>query len=301
MKEYIALMLTFLLMLSLAACVENPGEGSTAPSFSSTAGSTASTSQNGNQTDPSQSLTTVPTTSSSGVPTGGDEEPETAPNAMILHSDTQYEFQWIAIDDTKGMLTIATVLTASAEDMEGVGLSGSLVYKPEICTYEVSYTETDAGVYTASGAIVSVAASVEGESAEAFIQMMKQSLGDSKLDVMTGRVLDGEILTEKEDIEWLIWEYDVTVQVTFSVQDGKMVVAEFEKSYTSWGFMAPTKEIAHVKDGVVRRYEEYEQDELMKVTEYRENGVILKCTYYYEGKVSNEIHYDENGDEITQE
>lgn len=287
-------------MLSLAACVENSGTSSTAPSSNSTAGTTASTSQSGNQTDPSQSITTVPTTSSTGVPTGGEEELETATNAMILHSDMQYEFQWVAVDDTKGMLTIATVLTASAEEMEGMGLSGSLVYRPEIRTYEVSYTKTDAGVYTVSGAIVSVAASVKGESAEGFIQMMKQSLGDSKLDEMTGRVLDGEVLTQKEDIEWLIWEYDVTVQATFSVQDGKMVVAAFEKSYTSWGFMAPTKEIAIVENGVVRRYDEYEENVLVRVSEYRENGTMLKCTYYYEGEISNEIHYDENGDEIMQ-
>jgi len=141
---------------------------------------------------------------------------------------------------------------------------------------------------------------VEGESAAAFIKMTKEKLEDSKLDILTGKVLDGEVLTTKDDIENYIWEFDTKVKLTFTVKDGKLNITEYEKNYTSWGFKAPTKEVCHVENAVVRSYDEYEHNALVRISEYRANGVIEKTDYYSEGKITSTSEYDENGN-VTSE
>lgn len=316
MKKMICMLLVTLILVSLAACELPVNDGSSlsgttssAPDQLSSEGGTDPTSSVGKPTIPSASSTapttpSVPSTSSApsapSAPSDSDDKPAANPQASVVYEDVFLEFIWTEIDDSNGILQIAEVAHFPGELLESVGLTGTLTYKPEIVSYAVTYTKTADGVYVAEGAIQSVAASVEGESAEAFIQMMKQNLDDSKLDEMTGRVLDGEVLTAKEDIEWLIWKYDTCAKVTFTVVDGVLTVSEYEQNYISWGFQAPTREVFHVENGVVRAYDEYEDDELVRIMEYRENGVIEKEIYYWEGEVSSTTYYDENGEEIVE-
>ena len=227
-----------------------------------------------------------------------DDNPAEKIKTDVFHRDHYYEFVWEETDSSNGVLTISEYMIATADEMAGIGLSGELTYKQTILTYNVTYTKNADGVYVAEGAVVSAASAVEGESAAAFVQMMKESLDDSQLDVMTGRVLDGEVLTSKEDIENYIWEFDNNVKVTFTVVDGKMVVSEYVKNYTSWGFGAPTKEVCHIENAVVRSFDEYECDELVQISTYRENGIIEKRDFYWDGNVSDTVNYDENGEEI---
>ena len=305
MKKLISILLVMLLAISFVACdKQNPDDSQSGDGSSVTTGNPDST---GDPTDTSGNGDTTGGDTSGDDTSDGDgsqtnppddDKPAEKIKADVFHRDHYYEFVWEEKDSADGVLTISEYMIASADDMAGMGLSGALTYKQTILTYNVTYTKNADGVYVAEGAVVSAASAVEGESAAAFIQMMKANLGDSQLDVLTGRVLDGEVLTSKEDIENYIWEFDVNVKVTFTVSDGKMVVSEYVKNYTSWGFMAPTKEVCHIANDVVCAFDEYENDELVMITTYRENGVIEKEDYYSGGAISSTDHYDENGDMI---
>ena len=300
MKKLISILLVVLLALTFVACDEqNKDDKQSGDGTSVTTGNPDSTG------DPTY---TNENGDSTGDGTSGGDDSQTNPpdddkpaekiKTDVFHQDHYYEFVWKETDSSNGVLTISEYMIATADEMAGMGLSGELTYKQNILTYNVTYTKNADGVYVAEGAVASATSAVEGESAAAFIQKMKESLGDSQLDVLTGRVLDGEVLTSKEDIENYIWEFDNTVKVTFTVVDGKMVVSEYVKNYTSWGFEAPTKEVCHIENAVVRSFDEYERDELVQISTYRENGIIEKRDIYWEGNVSNTVNYDENGEEI---
>ena len=300
MKKLISILLVVLLALTFVACDEqNKDDKQSGDGTSVTTGNPDST---GDPTDTSGNGDSTGDDTSGGdnsqTNPPDDDDPAEKIKTDVFHEDHYYEFVWEETDSTNGVLTISEYMIATADEMAGMGLSGELTYKQNILTYNVTYTKNADGVYVAEGAVASATSAVEGESAAAFIQMMKESLGDSQLDVLTGRVLDGEILTSKEDIENYIWEFDNTVKVTFTVVDGKLVVSEYVKNYTSWGFEAPTKEVCHIENAVVRSFDEYERDELVQISTYRENGIIEKRDIYWEGNVSNTVNYDENGEEI---
>lgn len=310
MRKIISILLTMLLILSFAACDQQEPDNSQGGDGSSTTTEPPNSTENPSGIGDNDTSTgdNTSTDSSGGDDTSTRDDTSTDPSdddkpaekikADVFHRDHYYEFIWDETNSSNGVLTISEYMTATAEDMAGMGLSGALTYKEEILTFDVTYTKSADGVYVAEGAVSTAASAVEGESAAAFIQMMKESLGDSQLDVLTGRVLDGEVLTNKEDIENFIWEFDTTVKVTFTVQNGEMVVTEYEKNYTSWGFQAPTKEICHIDNAVVRSFDEYERDVLVRISQYRENGIIEKTDYYSQGAVSSTTHYNENGDMI---
>ncbi len=300
MKKLISILLVLLLALTFVACDEqNKDDKQSGDGTSVTTGNPDST---GDPTDTSGNGDSTGDGTSSGDDSQtnppDDDNPAEKIKTDVFHQDHYYEFVWEETDSSNGVLTISEYMIATADEMAGMGLSGELTYKQTILTYNVTYTKNADGVYVAEGAVVSATSAVEGESAVAFVQMMKESLGDSQLDVLTGRVLDGEVLTSKEDIENYIWEFDNNVKVTFTVVDGKMVVSEYVKNYTSWGFEAPTKEVCHIENAVVRLFDEYESDELVQISTYRENGIIEKRDIYWEGNVSNTVNYDENGEEV---
>lgn len=315
MKKLISILLVVLLALTFVACDEQTkddkqsGDGTSVTTGNpDSTGDPTDTSRDDDSTDSDTSGSDTSGDDTSGGNTSSGDNSQTNPpdddkpaepiKADVFHRDHYYEFVWEEKDSANGVLTISEYMIASADDMAGMGLSGELTYKQNILTYNVTYTKNADGVYIAEGAVVSAASAAEGESAAAFIQMMKAGLGDSQLDVLTGRVLDGEVLTSKEDIENYIWEFDVNVKVTFTVEDGKMVVSEYVKNYTSWGFMAPTKEVCHIENDIVRTFDEYERDALVRITTYRENGVIEKEDFYSDGEISSTDYYDENGDMI---
>lgn len=294
MRKIIGILLTMLLILSFAACDQQEQDISQGGDGTSTTTEAPNSTENSSDTDGNDTSTGDNTSTDP----SDDDKPAEKIKADVFHRDHYYEFIWDETNSSNGVLTISEYMTATAEDMAGMGLSGALTYKQKILTFNVTYIKSANGVYVAEGAIATAASAMEGESAAAFIQMMKESLGDSQLDVLTGRVLDGEVLTNKEDIENFIWEFDTTVKVTFTVQNGEMVVTEYEKNYTSWGFQTPTKEICHIDNAVVRSFDEYERDVLVRISQYRENGIIEKTDYYSQGAVSSTTHYDENGDMI---
>ena len=300
MKKLITILLVVLLALTFVACDEqNKDDKQSGNGTSVTTGKPDST---GGPTDTSGNG------DSTGDDTSGGDNSQTNPpdddkpaekiKTDVFHQNHYYEFVWEETDSTNGVLTISEYMIVTADEMAGMGLSGEFTYKEAILTYNVTYTKNADGVYVAEGAVASVASAVEGESATAFIQMVKENLSDSQLDVLTGRVLDGEVLTSKEDIENYIWEFENTVKVTFTVVDGKMVVSEYVKNYISWGFEAPTEEVCHIENAVVRSFDQYERDELVQISTYRENGIIEKRDFYWEGNVSNTVNFDENGKEI---
>lgn len=305
MRKIISILLAVLVIMSFAACNQQEYGATAIASPNPTNIATATASPDSNDGMPTTAVPnptgTTPVVGSP-APTGdGNKQPAGKIKTDVLYGEVYYEFAWEETDSSKGTLTVTEYRIATADQTASAGLSGSITFKEEIRTYNVSYTKSKDGVYVAEGAVASVAASVEGESAATFIQMMKATLDDSNYAVLIGRVLDGEVLTSKEDIEGYIYEFDSMAKVTFTVENGKMVVSEFEKNYTSWGFMAPSKEILHIENEVVRSSEEYENNELVRIEYYRENGVIEKEDYYFEGEISSTTLYDENGDEIYDE
>lgn len=300
MKKLISILLVMLLALTFVACDEqNEKDSQNGDGTTITTGTPDST---GNPSDTSGNGDSTGGDTSSGdnlqTNPSDDNKPAEKIKANVFHQDHYYEFAWEETDGTNGVLTIAEYMTATADEMAGMGLSGALTYKQNILTYNVTYSQGADGVYIAEGAVVSVASAVEGESATAFIQMMKEGLGDSQLDILTGRALEGEALTAKDDIENFLMRNDCTVKVSFSIKDGKMVVSEYETNYIVWGPLVPIKEVCYIQNDVVRTYEKHYDGALDSITAYRENGIIEKCDTYYEGKISYTVNYDENGDEI---
>lgn len=320
MKKWLAFLMTLAMLVAmLAGCVTvnttdsddddtQPSAGSTQPSGTSaptttptTAPTTAPTGSGDPSTAPTQSSgATDPTQPSGATDPTQPSQPvaQKDPSAEISFSGDCMEFTWTDLGNNRGYIAAASVVRADAEQMGQMGLTGTLTVKHEIRTYEVTYTKEAQGVYVAEGAIISAAASVEGESAAAFIEMMKANLGSSKLDELTKRTLDGEVLTKKDDIENFIWMFDCTLKLTFTVENGKLVVRECEQNYINWGFLEQKKEIYRITDNVIRVYEEYTKGEIECIFYYRTSGVIEKADYYYEGKISYTTFYDEAGNPI---
>jgi hypothetical protein len=187
-------------------------------------------------------------------------------------------------------------MTATADETASVGLTGALRVEPEIMEYTVSYTKGADGVYEATGNISAVSAKVEGESAKGFIDLTKMGLDDSNYSQLTKRVLDGETLTAKADIEAYLMAIDAKLMIKFSVQGDKLSITSFENIYTSWGDRIPSNDTFRIADDVVRAYDEYENNKLVCSSTYRSTGIIEKMEFYSDGKVNGTIYYDENGE-----
>ena len=271
--------------------------------------------------------TTAPTTTPTTAPTGSGD-PTTAPTTAtepsgeiatnptgatlpsqpaqagtverILFEETVCEYKWVETGWNTGVLTVAEVMELTAEETPMLGLTGALKISTTILTFDVTYTKTSQDTYVVQGAVSSASAAVEGESAAAFIEIMKSIQDDTQLGKLTKRVLDGEVLTNKEDIENYIWVLDLSIKATFSVANDKLSMQEIEHNYVSWGFQTSTKDVLRVTNSVVREFEEYENGVLLSISYYRANSIIERTDYYYEGKVSSSTYYDEAGNPIQE-
>ncbi len=293
MKKAISIFFVVLLVVSLVACNEQKKDASQSGNGTTDTTDTTDTNDTNDTTDDTENDTSGDDDSQINPP--DDDKPAEKIKANVFHQDHYYEFVWEETDSTNGVLTITEYMTATPDEMASIGLSGELTYRRDIFTYNVTYSKSGDGVYVAEGAIVSAASAVEGESAAAFIQMMKDSLSDSKQGNLIGRMLDGEVLTAKDDIENYLMRNDCTAKVTFSVKDGKMVVSEYETNYIVWGPLVPVKEVCYIQNDVVRTYEEHYNGELESVTSYDENGKIEKFDNL-EDNTSNTVPHDKNGD-----
>lgn len=294
MKRLAIALLALLLACSLMACSDDAAKDTKDTTGTTAADTTAATEPAASGTNASDTNATTGTTAAP----SDDPAPAEVIKADVLHEDIYYEFIWEETDGANGVLTVSEYMVATADEMAELGLSGDLTYKAYIVTYNVTYEKSADGVYVAEGSVVSAASAVEGASADAFIQMMKSSLEEP--DGVDGRVLDGEVLTAKEDIESFLMRNDSTVKVTFSVQNGNMAVSQYECNYIVWGPLVPVKDVCHIQNDVVRSWEEHYDGELESITTYREDGTVERCDSYWEGEVSNTVRYDENGDEIEE-
>ncbi len=301
MKKVIALILVLLMLVSLTACPAEDTEKDSTKSTSKTDPSTTPSTPSGDPNDnPGEKPNEKPDEDPGEDP---NDKPTDDPNEDIVMGIVQgepgmtYEVVWTQADDTTGILQFAEISTATEADLEGSGLKAPLSLL-EVIGFQATYTKGEDGVYVVDGTICAASMDVEGESAAEFIEMMKQSLGDSKLDEMTRKALNGEVLTEKEDIEWLIWEFDTKLQISFTQEGNDLTIIGYTKTYTEWGTQLPIKEVYHIDSGVIRAVDKYERDELSSRMEYRANGIPEKEINYWEGEESSVYYYDENGDMI---
>ncbi len=234
MKKFTALLLVLLLTLCVSACSPTPTE------------------------------TPVPT-----------ESPKPADlNASVsvkCGEYDSYDFEWTKTDDTTAKLELSETMVAPEEILEQLGYDGSLTMK-DIKIYDLTYTKDENGVFTAEGNVTSVKMILEGECAEEFKTSMKESLGDSKLDEMHGRLLDGEILTVKEDIENYTWRFDEKIKLTFTINDGKLVIDTYEEIYTEWGTLSAIRAVFTVENNVRATLLRYENGELVETVEFDDIG-----------------------------
>ncbi len=334
MKKLFALLSIVTLLLTAVACDEadvtdedtqdpdSPAVTTTADPDGSATTPGATDPQKPNVTDPSKPEVTAPKT----------EEPaDDTSKALILGEGGRiYEFKWVPTDETTGVLTMSEVISATEEDIAmlhqmGIAGDGPLEIRNPISDFQVTYTVDANGVYTVEGPIKALSISVTGGSiADAFIQWSKDQYADpDEIEQVLLRMLDGEVITDPDDIEQFTYEIDSSIKVTFSLENSKLKISRFDKRYTVWGAGATVSDEYYVENDVIRKFVEgdgygmgsytyeYRSDgslekelgyssigTLSSVTYYAEDGTTpLRQERYEEDRLFCTIYYDENGDE----
>ena len=294
MKKLLAILLVALMVVLMASCGNKKDSGN--GDVSSTGSTTSNESTVSNPSD-----TSVPVNSSD-VASSTESEVNTTPSKLSATIKgeplSEYEIVWDETDETKGVIEFAEIMHAPEDSLKQLGFKAPLSLKG-IEKYNVTYTK-EGDTYTVSGTISAVKMSIIGPSADKYIKMAKEGLEDSELDKMTAKVLDGETLTKKEDIENFTWQYNTKIKVVFTLNDGKVTVKSFSKEYTEWGTMDELKEVYTVNNGVVRVVDTYNGGELANRVNYRADGTKEKETYYNDGEVSNVVNYDKDGNVIEE-
>ena len=211
---------------------------------------------------------------------------------------TELGFIWTAKDANFGTIEMSEAITATEEDLKDTDLKAPLVYKPEITTFTTFYTVDAEGNYVAEGTINMIRSSVEGESADAYIKMLTENIGNSKYEQATLKVLEGGILLETAEIEAYIGERDTTFKVTFTVKDGVMNITEFVRSYTLISSKRAVRDVYKIENGTIRLIESYKNEALDSLISFRADGTIEKESKYSNGEVVSVTEYDEKGNKI---
>ncbi|MBR6681464.1 MAG: hypothetical protein IKL40_00585 [Clostridia bacterium] len=307
MKKLLSILLAIFVILSFAACGQNSvneaDDDETKATDKSdkdekeTTGSGDTTGdQNGDDTPESTTGGGSSNETPNGNGGGSSAEAIKSLKSVVKYDGSLIEFTWTQKDASNGIMAVSHVMTATADETASVGLTGALRVEPEIMEFTVAYTKGADGVYEATGNISAVSAKVEGEAAKGFIDLTKMGLDDSNYSQLTKRVLDGETLTAKADIEAYVMAIDAKLKIKFSVQGDKLSITSFENIYTSWGDRIPSNDTFRIADDVVRVYDEYENNKLFCSSTYRSNGIIEKMEYYSNGEVIGTTYYDENGE-----
>lgn len=313
MKKLLSILLAIFVILSFAACGQDSNNDAddddakitdkdtddkkeTTENDEETTGGNATTGENGDKSPESTTGNGSTNETPSGNGGGTSAEASKSLKSVVTYDGSIIEFTWTQKDASNGVMVVSHVMTATADETASVGLTGALRVEPEIMEYTVSYTKGADGVYEATGNISAVSAKVEGEAAKGFIDLTKMGLDDSNYSQLTKRVLDGETLTAKADIEAYLMAIDAKLMIKFSVQGDKLSITSFENIYTSWGDRIPSNATFRIADDVVRAYDEYENNKLVCSSTYRSTGIIEKMEFYSDGKVTGTTYYDENGE-----
>ncbi len=309
MKKLLSILLAIFVILSFAACGQDSGndsddgdtkvtdkEGNDNKETTGNDGTTGE-SQNGDNTPES----TTGGGSSNETPNGNGGDNSGSVANKVLKTEVAFdgysiEFKWTEKDASTGTIVVSQIITATADETALVGLTGALKVAPEITEYTVTYTKGADGGYIAEGAVSAVSAKVEGEAAQGFIDLTKMGLDDSNYSQLTKKVLDGDVLTAKADIEAYLMAIDSQIKISFTVQGDKISVSTYEHIYTSWGDRIATKDIYRIEGSYVKTWEEYENNELFCVSTFRSNGIIEKLDFYSNGVINDTTYFDENGE-----
>ena len=236
--------------------------------------------------------------------------------------DTEMRFSFVDKGHGKGTLRVDTLMYAPEDQIEAMGYKAPLALV-DIKVFDVEVTNNN-GKYVVIGGISAVGMNFEGdaEAVEFFRQsMIASNNGDSELDKLTVRALQGEILTG-EDIENFTWKTNEKIDANFEITGDKLTVTAFASEYTEWGTMDELAITFGIQDGAIRKEIVNNRGKLENIIYYRENGsrekeesysegiisaidyynadnMILKTEYYDNGTITGTIEYDENGDPIN--
>lgn len=321
MKKLLAIVLAMMVMLSLVACGEDSdgkgAENTDAPSQSNAAGNDISDpsekpesddngagDENNSETEGEDSSegaddeTASPDNTEENAQSGnataapddttqGDEnDSKSEIKAVIKHTPKkELEFIYVPTDADSGVLKVADVNIADEKDLAGLGFKAPMALK-DIAIYNVTFVKSADGVCVVEGTISGATSKIEGESAAEYLEMFKQKVDtSSETNKLMYRVISGEVLTEKAEIEKYTYEINSTIRLSFTEEKGVMTVKEYSKSYTEFGSQRNVKESYEIKDAVIRGINEYEDEKLE-----------MRCEFRADGTKEKEIYYDENGD-----
>ncbi len=336
MKKLMVLLCAVAMLFSLAACDENPSQGTTATP-QNTVSSEPQSSQEASQepsvnatTDPEQTQSGNPTTAPEQTQVGGEtNEPEqtatsapeqteqvtTAPTqeiqvtpeptqmagitGSVMYADnTEFRISFVENGHGKGTLTVELVMHVP-DDMITAMQQTPPFEMAEFRVFDVEVTN-DNGKYIAKGGAIAAGMKLRGnnDTVDAFRDILLQNEdGDSELSKLTIRAINGETLTG-EDIENYTWKFDEKFEIPFEIDGDKLVFNSFVSTYTEWGTMDELDITYSSQEGVIRKEQIVNGGELENIMYYRQDGTREKEEFYSDGVVSNTYYYDENGDLI---
>lgn len=119
-------------------------------------------------------------------------------------------------------------------------------------------------MYIATGSISSYYIELEGADAETYLAMAKQEPATSKYDELWHSALEGNVLTDAEDIQRITFMKDAKIKLTFKLDGDKLAISEYELNYSEWGTGDTMKELYAIalQEGTVKTYNKYRNGEL---------------------------------------
>lgn len=178
-----------------------------------------------------------------------------------------YEFIFEKLDEANATVSVAEVI-----DYSSFGLD---VKEKDFLVYTVTYTYDDAtDMYIATGNISSYYVVLEGTDAEAYLAMAREEPATSKYDELWHSTLEGEILTDADDIQRITFMIDASIKLTFLLDGNKLDVYEYESDYVEWGAGGNMKEIYGIipQESRVKTYVKYRDGDVQ--AEDTGNGIL---------------------------
>ncbi len=207
--------------------------------------------------------------------TGDEENGDEYMSFEMKCGDYIYVIKLLETDSEEGVFEFYETSVAGEEELAMMGMSGTLSMS-DITAFKATDIKTSETSIVITGAPTSVRSEFKGEAAETFKSLYKSMFEgeDDPLSQLTLRLLDGEVL-EGEDIDNYTYLIDQTFEIEFSLENDELVITQFTRHYTSWGFLTPTKDVCTVENGIVRSILTYEEDELVYEEYYDENGEYI--------------------------
>lgn len=244
MKKLFAIVLILVLALSFAACGGNSVTQATP------------TPEEQEQATPTPELeecyTPTPTVVATPEPT---PEPLELVAEAKLNDLNSYKIVLVETENGKGQLKYIYTNIAPADELEQMGFEKSLSLV-ETIIYDVTIEKNENG-YKVSGAASAVTATVVGQEAEKFLQMMLPNLDDE----LQKRAMQGEILTG-DDLEKYLYEIDGSAEATFT--PGQSVAVTLKRKFTQWGSQESVDHVIEIENNAFKTFNRYENGELVQ-------------------------------------